>query len=137
MITKRQKQVVDFVNEYQAKHSYAPSLEEISKKLKISSVSTAHFHIEKLKELGFINKENNRPRSIHVIGQEPMVAIPLLGKIAAGQPIEAIRGKETIAVPQHKLPRSGGYYALRVMGDSMIDENIHNGDVVLVKQQNT
>ncbi len=137
MITKRQKQVLDFIKEYQDKHSYAPSLEDICKKLKISSVSTAHFHVEKLKKLGFINKEDNRPRSIDVIGQDSMIMIPLLGKIAAGQPIEAIQNREMIAIPKSRLPRSSQVYALRVAGDSMIDENINDGDIVLIKYQST
>ena len=64
-----------------------------------------------------------------------MVNIPLLGLIAAGHPIEAIQDKETIIVPQSKIPRSGKFYALRVTGESMIDENINDGDLVLVKQQ--
>lgn len=135
MITKRQKQVLDFIKHYQEKHSYAPSYEEICKKLKISSVSTAYFHVEKLKELGLIKKEDNHPRSIDIIGADSVIMVPVLGKIAAGQPIEAIRSKETIGVPVAKIPRSGEFYALRVIGNSMIDESINDGDIVLVKQQ--
>lgn len=135
MISKRQKEVLEFIKKYHAKHSYAPSLDEIRTKFNLASVSTAHFHVSKLQELGYLIKEENRPRSIDIINQDVMVMVPLLGKIAAGQPIEAIQNKETIAVPQNKLPRSGEFYALRVMGNSMIDENINDGDVVLVKQQ--
>jgi len=136
MLTKRQKQVFDFITSYRKKRGYSPSLEEMRKHFKLASVSTAHFHVKKLQELGLLEKQYNKPRSIALYENETMVNIPLLGLIAAGQPIEAIQNKETIAVPQNKLPRSGEFYALRVIGDSMIDENINDGDIILVKQQN-
>jgi len=135
MLTKRQKQVLDYITSYYKKRGYSPALEEIRKHFKLASVSTAHFHIKKLEELGLLEKKYNKPRSIDIYENEKMVNIPLLGLIAAGQPIEAIQNKETIAVPQNKLPRSGEFYALRVLGNSMIDENINDGDIVLVKQQ--
>ena len=137
MITKRQKEVLDFIKNYQDKNSYAPSLEEICKKLKISSVSTAHFHVEKLKELGFISKEENRPRGIDTNLGEALIEVPLVGSIAAGYPIEAIVERESIAVPKSKLPVNGTLFALRVKGDSMIDENIDDGDIVVAKSQST
>lgn len=137
MITKRQKQVLDFIKDYQEKHLYAPSLEEICKKLKISSVSTAHFHLEKLKQLGFISKEENQPRGIDTNLGEALIEIPLVGSIAAGYPIEAIAERESIAVPKSKLPVNGTLFALRVKGDSMIDENIDDGDIVVAKSQST
>ncbi len=137
MVTKRQKQVIDFITDYQKRNGYAPSLDEIRKKLKLSSVSTAHFHVSKLRDLGYLAKEENRPRSIDVINRGGMVKVPLLGTIAAGQPIEAIENKEIIAVPKSKIPSSAEVYALRVVGSSMIDENINDGDIVLVKQQTT
>ena len=136
MITKKQKQVLDFISDYQERKGYAPSLNEIRKKFKQSSVSTPHFHVSKLQEMGYLTKEENRPRAIEVLNREAMVKIPLLGIIAAGQPIMATEDKETIAVPKNKLPRSGEVFALRVRGDSMIDENIHNGDTILIKKQN-
>ncbi len=137
MITKKQKMVLDFITDYQERKEYAPSLDEIRKKFKLASVSTAHFHISKLRDLGYLTKEENKSRSIDVVGRESMVKIPLLGTIAAGQPIEAIRMKEMIAVPKSKLPQSSEVYALRVIGNSMIDENINDGDIVLIKQQET
>ena len=135
MITKRQKQVLDFITDYQRRKGYAPTLEEIRRHFKLASVSTAHFHVKKLQDLGLLEKQHNKPRSIDVYENEKMVNIPLLGLIAAGQPIEAVEDKEIIAVPQSKLPRSGEFYGLRVIGNSMIDENIHDGDVILVRQQ--
>lgn len=137
MVTKRQKQALDFITDYQSQKGYAPSLDEIRKKLKLSSVSTAHFHVSKLRDLGLLYKEENKPRSIEAFGRETMVKIPLLGTIAAGQPIEAIQTKEMIGVPKSKIPSSSEVYALRVVGSSMIDENINDGDVVLVRQQET
>src|SRR3989339_210701 len=137
MVTKRQKEALDFITDYQDRKGYAPSLDEIRKKLKLSSVSTAHFHISKLRDLGYLSKEENKPRSIEAFGRETMVKIPLLGTISAGQPIEAIQNKEVIAVPKSKIPSSSEVYALRVVGSSMIDENINDGDVVLVRQQET
>ena len=135
MLTKKQKQVLDFIEKYKNKKGYAPSLEEIKKHLKLASVSTAHYHIKKLQERGYLKKEKNQPRGIAVYKKEKMVRVPLLGTIAAGQPIEAVEEKETIAVPQSKLCRSGKFFALQVIGDSMIDENISDGDLVLIKQQ--
>ena len=135
MLTKRQKEVLDFVESYSQKKGYPPSFEEIRKRLKLASVSTIHFHISKLKEGGYLGKTENKARAISVASKEPMIKIPFLGTIAAGEPIEAIRQNEFIAVPKNILPSTGNIYALRVMGDSMIDENIKDGDVVLVKQQ--
>jgi len=94
MLTKRQKQVLDFITGYRKRKGYAPVLEEIRKKFKLASVSTAHFHVSKLRDLGYLAKEENKPRSIDVLKREGMVKIPLLGTIAAGQPIEAIQDKE-------------------------------------------
>ena len=137
MLTKRQKQVFDFVAGYKKRKGYAPVLEEIRKKFKFASVSTAHFHVSQLHDLGYLAREENKPRSIDIIGRETMVKVPLLGTIAAGQPIEAIQDKEIIAVPKSKIPRSSEVYALRVIGNSMVDEKINDGDIVLVRQQDT
>jgi len=137
MITKRQKQALDFITDYQKRKGYSPSLEEICKKLKIASVSTAHFHVSKLRDLGYLSKEENKPRSIATVGRETMIKIPLLGTIAAGEPIEAIQQNEFIAISKNRIPPSSEVYALRVVGNSMIDENINDGDVILVKNQST
>ena len=135
MISKRQKQVLEFIKKYQTKYSYAPSLDEIRKRFRLASVSTAHFHISKLEGLGYLNKEENRPRGIDVNLGEPLVEVPLVGSIAAGHPIEAIVENESIAVPKSKLPKNGTLFALRVKGDSMADENIDDGDIVVAKSQ--
>jgi len=136
MLTKKQKQVLDFIIQYSKKQGYAPSLEEIQKHFKLASVSTAHFHVSKLKETGYLDNVENKPRSISVPTGQQLVKIPLLGTIAAGEPIEAIEQKETIAVPKINLSGAGDFFALRVRGNSMIEENINDGDTVLVKRQN-
>ncbi len=137
MLTKRQKEVLDFVESYSQEKGYPPSFEEIRKRLKLASVSTIHFHISKLKEGGYLGKTENKARAISVESKEPMVRIPLLGMIAAGEPIEAIQQNEFIAIAKTKLPPNSEVYALRVVGNSMIDENINDGDIILVKQQET
>ncbi|TSC74135.1 MAG: SOS-response transcriptional repressor, LexA [Parcubacteria group bacterium Gr01-1014_48] len=84
MVTKKQKQVLDFITGYQKRKGYAPSLDEIRKKFKLASVSTAHFHVGRLRDLGYISKEENKPLSIDALGRETMVKITLSGTIAAG-----------------------------------------------------
>jgi|GEM_PF-24333 len=137
MLTKRQKQVLDFVKKYIDKHDYAPSLEEIKNHLRLSSVSTAHYHIQALQEMGYLRKQGNQPRALDVFTKQKLVQIPLLGRIAAGSPIEAIEDKESIAIPQDKIRAGNKYFALQVAGESMIDENIDDGDIVIVKKQET
>src|SRR3990167_943684 len=138
MLTKRQKQFLDFITAFSQKHGFAPSFAEMKKRFKLRSLSTIHQHISALEQKGMLERTKHQPRSIVASGAEKMVQVPLLGCIAAGQPIEAIHDKETIAVPQSKLPfAKGEYYALRVAGDSMRDERINDGDIVLVKEQKT
>lgn len=137
MLGKRQKQVLDFIVSYKKKRGIAPSLEEIRKHLRLNSVSTAHYHVKKLQNAGHLQKEYNQARSVDVFEKEPFVKIPLMGTIAAGSPIEAIRSKEHIALPKSKVPNGGNFYALRVSGDSMIEANIDDGDYVVVRSQET
>lgn len=135
MITKRQKEVLDFIKSYGNKKGYSPSLEEICKRFKLASVSTAHFHVKKLQESGHLRKEENQPRGIEIIKSEKMIKVPLLGTIAAGQPIEAIVSHEQISVPKNMLSRSSNHYALKVSGDSMINEGIFDGDTIIIRKQ--
>ena len=90
MITKRQKQILDFIIQYESKNDFAPSLREIKKHFKLGSESTIHQHIEALKKKGYLNKLKNKPRGIELNKIEKFFEIPIIGKIAAGQPIEAI-----------------------------------------------
>lgn len=136
MLTKKQTQVLDYVKAYRAKHHYAPSLEEIKKKFKLASVSTSHYYISKLQDAGFLNKEHNQPRAVSTIEAKQTVEIPILGAIAAGQPIEAIEiPDETITITRDEIGKQGKHYALRVQGNSMIDEGIFDGDIVVIRKQ--
>ena len=136
MLTKRQKQVLSYVKEYIHKNDYAPSLEEIKKHLRLNSVSTIHYHIRALQNMGYLQKEDNQPRALTPKKTSQTIEIPIVGTIAAGQPIEAIElPDETIAIPRNEVTRSGNYYALRVTGNSMVDEGIFDGDIVVVKKQ--
>lgn len=136
MLTKKQTQVLDYVKAYRAKNRYAPSLEEIKKKFKLASVSTSHYYISKLQDAGFLNKEHNQPRAVSTIEAKQTVEIPILGAIAAGQPIEAIEiPDETITITRDEIGKQGKHYALRVQGNSMIDEGIFDGDIVVIRKQ--
>ncbi len=135
MLTKRQKQVLEFIKKYITKHGYAPSLEEIKKHLRLSSVSTAHFHVTKLQEAGYLFKEDNQPRAVSPQREMKSIEIPLLGTIAAGKPIEAIEIPESITVTKDAIGKVGKHYALRVQGDSMIEDGIFNDDVVIIREQ--
>ncbi|MEK7200695.1 MAG: transcriptional repressor LexA [Patescibacteria group bacterium] len=136
-LTPQKKKILDFINTYSIKYGFSPSFEEIKRKLKLHSISTIHQHLEELEKTGYLKKKKNQKRSINVKDFDSMIKIPLLGTIAAGQPIEAIRDKEMIAIPKSKFSHPSEIYALRVVGNSMIDENINDGDIVLVKQQET
>lgn len=136
MITKRQKQVLDFIKTFKKKKGYAPSLEEIKKHLRLSSVSTAHYHVKKLQEGGYLQKEYNQPRSVSPVKEKETIEIPIVGTIAAGQPIEAIEvPDEIITVTKNEVGKFGNHYALRVQGNSMIDEGIYDGDIVVIRHQ--
>jgi|SRR3989344_2553738 len=135
MVTERQKQIFDFIEKFNRRRGISPSLEEIKKHFRLSSVSTIHQHIEALKNKGYLDKAENQPRGIEIRKSNRLVKIPLLGIIAAGQPLEVTQDRETIAVPENKIPKNREVFALRVVGNSMIDENINDGDIVLVQQQ--
>jgi len=138
MLTKKQKLVLDFIKQYQKSNGYAPSLEEIQQHFKLASVSTAHFHIKQLHKKGLLTKEENQARTISAIKEKMTFEIPLIGSIAAGQPIEAIEtSDETITVPRSDIKLPLQHYALRVRGDSMIEEGIFNDDIVVIRSQKT
>ncbi len=124
MLTKRQKQILDFITTYTKKNDFAPTHEEIKKRLKLRSVSNIHQHIEALRNKGYLDKIKNQPRGIEISKSEKLVKIPLLGTIAAGQPIEAIEVPETITIEKNDIGKFNNYYALRVQGDSMIGDGI-------------
>ncbi len=137
MLTQRQKQIYEFIKQYIKENDYAPSLEEIGRYFKLKSVGTIHEHIETLRARGFLNKVEHQARSIEISEQDKMVAIPLKGLIAAGEPIEAIEEYESLKVPKSNILKSGEHFALRVKGNSMLQEGIFDGDHVIIRKQNT
>jgi len=136
MLTKKQKKVLDYIQEYSEKNGFSPSHDETRKHLKLSSVSTVNHYMKILQEKGYINREKNTARSVEIGKKESIMNIPFKGYIAAGQPIEVIEEYETIPVPR-SLFSNGELFALGVKGDSMIDEGIFDGDTVIVRKQNT
>ncbi len=138
-LTKRQREILDYLNEFIQQHGYAPSLEEIGRRFNLSSLATVHKHLTNLQDKGFIKRAWNRSRSVELVPTRMgtrSVELPLLGYVAAGAPIEAIAGAETIAVPEEMVGRRDTY-VLRVRGSSMIDEQIRDGDFVIVEDRKT
>ena len=139
-LTRRQKQILDYLQGYIADHGFAPSFEEIAEHFTFRSLATVHEHLTNLERKGYIHRGHNESRAIQVIpvaGQAAAVELPLLGQVAAGEPIEAVVSPETISVPQDLIPRRGACYVLRVRGSSMIDEHIENGDFVVVHSRDS
>lgn len=136
-LTKKQKQVFDFINTYISESGISPTIEEIRKELKLKAVSTIHEHINSLETKGYISKSENLARSLSLIKEiKSIVQIPILGNIAAGRPIEAIENREDfISLVDPSIQNSKDYYALRVVGESMVDEGIFDGDIVVIKKQ--
>jgi len=137
-LTKKQKEIFDFINEYIQENGISPTIEEIRKKFKLNAISTVHSHIEALIEKGYIAKTDNHSRGLEVIGGKKIIEIPIVGKIAAGQPIEAIETRdETISLTNDLIKNPKDHYALRVVGNSMIEEGIFDGDIVIIKKQSS
>ena len=139
-ITRRQKEVIDFLSTFTTKHGYSPSYEEIAAGLGLNSLATVHKHVTNLQNKGMLQRAHNRSRSIDVIpqrkgGRPLMDRLPLMGRIAAGKPVEAIEHAETISLGDILGNRE--CYALEVRGDSMRDEHIMSGDYVLVERTRT
>ena len=136
-LTRRQREILDFIQGFIAQHGYSPSLEEIGANFRLSSVATVHKHVQRLVEKKLLTKGRNRSRSVEPTDAPPapMPEVPLLGVVAAGLPIEAVEVAETTLVPGDMLPRSGRCFALRVRGDSMVGEGIWDGDTVIVESR--
>jgi repressor LexA len=138
-LTKRQREILDYLNDFIQHNGYAPSLEEIGKRFNLSSLATVHKHLTNLQEKGFIKRAWNRSRSVELVPTRMggrALELPLLGYVAAGAPIEAVAGTETISVPEEMVSRRDTY-VLRVRGSSMIDEQIRDGDFVIVEDRKT
>ncbi len=144
-LTPKKKKIMDFIEKYLKKHGYSPTLEEIAKKLKVSSKSTIHQHLKELEESGYLSRGENKARDIMIMGQRDLeethtdedaaYRLPVAGLITAGEPIEAVEDKtETMAVPP-ELVKNPNTYLLRVKGDSMVESLIADGDYVVVEKK--
>ena len=141
-LTKRQKEVLDFLVSFLNKHGYSPSFEEIARSLKLASLATVHKHITTLERKGFIRRGYNQSRSIEVMQlpkpvreqvlQRQVAELPLAGRIAAGRPLESVEDRETISLGD--FARSGNTFVLQVKGNSMVDDHILDGDFIVVEQ---
>jgi len=136
--SKRQAEILKFIAEFQKGKGYPPSLAEIANYFGIS-IPTVHQHVSYLRKKKLITSHKGKKRSIRTFNDQgsDLVEIPLMGLIAAGGPIEAIRNPEPIEIPRSMLSEDANYYALKVMGISMIEEGISDGDVVIIHQQQT
>jgi repressor LexA len=138
-VTPRQQQVYDYLRRYVTAHGQAPTMVEIQKHFGLGSVSTVHHLLSALEREGLIRRVPNAARAIEIIGGDNVsdeCAIPLLGVIAAGYPIEAVLSSETVCIPRDMLGRNRTF-ALRVTGDSMIGEGILDEDCIIVESQQT
>ena len=136
--SKRQAEILQFVTKFQREKDYSPSLGEIAKYFGVS-IPTIHQHISYLRKKNLLSADKGKRRSIQAFNDQKrdLVEIPLMGRIAAGGPIEAIRNPEPIEVPRSMLSRGANYYALKIAGTSMIEEGISDGDIVIVREQQT
>ena len=134
-LTKKQKSVLDFISDYINTNGISPTIKEVQNELSIKSPATIHQHLTTLEEKGYILKENNSVRNIK-LKREDKIQIPILGYIAAGEPIEAMETEaELVSVGTEYRNKTRDHYALKVKGDSMIDEGIYDGDIVIIKKQ--
>jgi repressor LexA len=139
-LTKRQKEILNHIKHFIDKNGYAPSFEEIAEAFGYSSLATVHEHISNLERKGYIRKAYNESRSIELVQRKPAngaVEIPLLGLVPAGTPTEAIQQNETISVPHDIVNSGANTFALKVEGESMVEEQILDGDYVVVSAQPT
>lgn len=150
-LTPKQKQVLEFIQAHQAEKGYAPSQKEIAAQFGFSSLGTVQHYLNQLGELGFLKKEWNARRGLSVApesakpaAQAPALSeeanvrsLPLLGKVAAGRPIEAVQSPEFLDVPVSLLKKSGEHFILKVQGDSMIGDGILDGDYVIIRKQDS
>jgi repressor LexA len=140
-LTRRQKEILDFIENHIENVGYAPSIKETCSRFGLSSTATVHKHLSNLEQKGFIRRFSNRSRAIELCRTErvphgAVVSVPLLGRIAAGRPIEVVEVPESIELPESMVGRRPTF-VLKVEGDSMIDEQIRDGDYVIMEQSQT
>jgi len=136
-LTKRQKEILDFISGFIEHNGYSPSMEEIAENFHIASLNAVFKHLQALESRGHLHRDSNRARSIQLSPSSSwgVQSLPLFGFVAAGKPIEAVTAPETLQVPESFLPRRGSYYVLRVQGKSLIEEHIQDGDYVVVESR--
>lgn len=140
---KRQKELIDFLNQYIQKFGFSPTLTEIAQALGLSSLATVHEHLQTLEKKGVIRRFDGNVRGIElcdafITTALEAISLPVVGKIAAGRPIEAIEDKDqTILVSPNMVSSNKRNFVLKVVGDSMIEEGIHSGDYVVCEQTST
>jgi len=137
ILTKRQKELYDYIDEYIARYGYAPTLEEIGEQFRLSSLATVHKHLTNLEDKGLIRRKWNFSRAIELVPRQTKVGaieLPLLGYVAAGAPIEPLENAESFVVPEEFVRRQTTF-ALRVKGDSMIEDGIRDGDYIVVEER--
>lgn len=142
-ITRRQKEVLDFIASYQVENGYSPSYEEIARGLDLASIATVHKHISALEKKNYLNRGANQSRSIDVAPRylqeqrrnrlHASLEVPIMGTIAAGRPVEAYGGDERASLNFADFAGNKDTFALRVRGSSMIDDHICEGDMILVE----
>jgi len=133
-LTKRQKEILEFIEQFIASHDYSPSYREIAENFNLGSIATVADHVDNLHSKGYLVKDFNEARSLQLTPRwdERSFEVPLMGSIAAGSPIEAIRTSETIDIPRDMMGKN--VFALKVRGDSMIEDGIFDGDYVIIEQ---
>lgn len=144
-LTNRQEEILTFIKEYIVNHGYPPTIREICKAMGVSSPATVHAHLNNLEKKGFIKKEDTKNRAIELLVKnefepqnESVVEVPLLGKVTAGNPIEAIENpNEYFSLPAYLIPNNKEVFTLKVSGTSMINAGILDGDIVIIERKNT
>ena len=144
-LTTRQEHILQIIKQLVAKNGYPPTVREIGEKANLNSPATIHFHLTKLEEKGYIRKGNSKNRTIEILvpneyieKEESVVDVPLLGKVTAGTPIEAIETPdEYFSLPANLISTKNDVFTLRVSGESMINVGIYDGDILIVERRNT
>lgn len=135
-LTEKQARLLKFIRDYATHRGYPPSLREMADFMGVRALSTVHQHLATLQEKGLVGRAAERARNVSIENVPKLVKVPILGEIAAGLPIEPIEDPEPYYVSTDIIKSSANHYALRVRGDSMIDDGVQDGDVVVIKAQN-
>jgi len=144
-LTTRQEYILKILKQLIAENGYPPTVREIGEKANLNSPATIHFHLTKLEEKGYIKKDNSKNRTIEILvpneyieKEESVIDVPLLGKVTAGSPIEAIETPdEYFSLPANLITSKKEVFTLKVSGESMINVGIYDGDILIVEKQNT